>query len=165
MVSVFRGAGIPTVLISNDDGLALRTTYLYDRGYYILITPDFSQNLLSYLLPFAVVIGICLIIMISFMVVKCVRDRRKSRRHRLSSKHLKKIPTTKFKKGDHYDTCAICLDEYVDGEKLRVLPCGHGQSFRLFLGSCANNCVPFRSLSHEVHRSMAHEEQAGLSCL
>lgn len=121
------GSGIPAILISNDDGVALRTSYLYEKGYYILVTPDFSQNLLSYLLPFAVVIGICLIIMISFMVVKCVRDRRKSRRHRLSSKHLKKIPTTKFKKGDHYDTCAICLDEYVDGEKLRVLPCGHGE--------------------------------------
>ena len=129
LTAVLLGTGIPAILVSNDDGLALRNNFLYEKGYYILVTPDFSQNLLSYLLPFAVVIGICLLIMISFMIVKCVRDRRKSRRHRLSSKHLKKIPTTKFKKGDHYDTCAICLDEYVDGEKLRVLPCGHGASF------------------------------------
>jgi E3 ubiquitin-protein ligase RNF13 len=118
-------SGIPAVLVSHDDGVTLRDNYLYDKGFYIVVSPDMQFNLTAYLLPFAVVIGICMLVMISFMVIKCYRDRRRSRRHRLSSKHLKKIPTTKFKKGDHYDTCAICLEEYVDGEKLRLLPCGH----------------------------------------
>ena len=28
--------------------------------------------------------------------------------------------------GIFYETCAICLDDYVEGEKIRILPCNHG---------------------------------------
>lgn len=59
------------------------------------------------------------------MIVKCVREQRRLRRHRLPNSVLKKIPIKKFAKGDLYETCAICLDDYIEGEKLRVLPCNH----------------------------------------
>lgn len=95
-------ADIPAVLVANEDGITLRSQYLYDKGFYILLLPDLPFNLNAYLLPFAIVIGVCLLLMIAFLVfqvVKCFRDRRRRRRHRLSSKHLKQLPTTRYQKG------------------------------------------------------------------
>lgn len=116
---------IPGILIGQDDGRKLRSDYTYAKGYTVIINPDSSFNLNTYLLPFAIVIGFCFVIMLLFMVVKCIKDRRRSRRNRLSSRHLKHLTTIKFKKGDKYEVCAVCLDEYCEGEKLRILPCAH----------------------------------------
>lgn len=62
-----------------------------------------------------------------FQVIKCIKDRRRQRRYRLPTSSLNKIPTKKYQKGDPYETCAICLEDFIEGEKLRVLPCNHGK--------------------------------------
>ncbi|XP_014606357.1 PREDICTED: E3 ubiquitin-protein ligase RNF13-like isoform X2 [Polistes canadensis] len=120
------GIQIPSVFVSELTGLIIKENYLYDQLYFILINDDLPFNINTHLLlPFAIVVGICFLVMVIFMIVRCIKDRRRQRRHRLPNSSLKKIPTHKYTKGDPYETCAICLDDYMEGEKLRVLPCAH----------------------------------------
>lgn len=116
---------IPSVFIGQDDAYMIIDNFLYDKGYLLEITDDLPFSIQNYLVPFAITMGICFVVMLTFMIVKCVRDYRRSRRHRLSSRALKKLPVHKFKKGDPYDCCAICLEDYIDNDKLRILPCEH----------------------------------------
>lgn len=116
---------IPAVLIGERDGNDIKNHFLFDKNYILILYPDQVFNLNTYLLPFALVIGVCFILMLTFMIIKCIKDQRQSQRNRLSSKHLKQLPVNKFKKGDPYDVCAICLEDYTEGEKLRMLPCSH----------------------------------------
>ncbi|CAH0722970.1 unnamed protein product, partial [Brenthis ino] len=120
------GITIPSVFVSDISGIILSEEYVYTNGYYIMVNGDVPFNINTHLLlPFAVVVVLCLVVILIFMIVKCIKDRRRARRHRLPNRALRKIPTCKFSKGDPYDTCAICLDDYQEGERLRVLPCAH----------------------------------------
>ncbi|KAJ1523649.1 hypothetical protein ONE63_001492 [Megalurothrips usitatus] len=124
------GIYIPSVFVGEHTGTFLRTKYLYNEinpcRHYILINDDMPFNINTHLLlPFATVVGICCVIMFTFMMLKCFQDRRRQRRHRLPAASLRQIPTSKFMKGHPYETCAICLEDYQEGEKLRILPCSH----------------------------------------
>jgi len=121
---------IPSVFIGYSDAAKILGHFTYKSGdgeYVVRITDNAPFDINAYLLPFAIVVGICFIIMLGIMVFKCIQDRRRERRHRLPKSSLKKIPTKKFVAGDeaHYETCCICLDDYTIGEKLRILPCDH----------------------------------------
>merc|ERR1712156_35664 len=121
---------IPSVFVGHTDGTKLMAHYTYEkaRGAFVVrLTDNQPFDINAYLLPFAIVVGICFTIMLGIMIFKCVQDRRRERRHRLPKSSLKKIPTKKFAEGDevHWETCCICLDDYVVGDKLRILPCGH----------------------------------------
>ncbi|XP_055344852.1 E3 ubiquitin-protein ligase RNF13-like [Paramacrobiotus metropolitanus] len=117
---------IPSVFVSYRDGIMLATDFTWTSGYHIVITPDYPViSLNAILLPFAIVVGICFFVLTMVLVAKYVRDRRRRQRHRLPKSQLKKIAIKKFKKGEGNDVCAICLDEFEEGDKMRVLPCHH----------------------------------------
>ena len=119
---------IPSVFIGHNDAIRLMDDFTFETGnreYVVRITENVNFDINAYLLPFAIVVGICFLIMLAIMIFKCIQDRRRERRHRLPKSSLKKIPTKKFEASDHYETCCICLDDYVLGDKLRILPCDH----------------------------------------
>ncbi len=115
---------IPSVFVGASSGAALKLMN-YTSGSKIILNSEFTFPYNVYIIPFISIVGVCFIIMIFFMAAKYVRDRRQLKRARLSRTNLKKIPVKKFAKGDAYDVCAICLDDYEEGDKLRILPCNH----------------------------------------
>ncbi|GFR60525.1 E3 ubiquitin-protein ligase RNF13 [Elysia marginata] len=117
---------IPSTFVGWQEGMRLKNEYNYTyKKYYVKVIEADDINYKLYLWPFAIVVAVCFVLVMVFVVIKFVREHASRRLNRLSKKHLKKIPVRKFKKGDYYDTCAICLDEYEEGEKIRVLPCDH----------------------------------------
>ncbi|XGW35783.1 hypothetical protein V3C99_019178 [Haemonchus contortus] len=120
---------IPVLMISYQCMLAINNTYPASQGYIVQIkvSPGY-YDLFRYLIPFVVVVGFCFIVLLISLILKAIRlcrERRRVARKRLSKRNLRKIPTKKFRKGDEPETCAICLDDFIEGEKLRVLPCRH----------------------------------------
>lgn len=118
---VFVGKRTGEILENNDfENLPNSRVYLTPQEFPPIWSYEF------YMIPFAIIVGICFILMAMFMISRYYRHYLEQRRNRLSPSTLKKIPTKKFKKGeDYYDVCAICLDEYKDGDRLRILPCEH----------------------------------------
>ena len=120
--------------------------------FYVKIDDEQLFKFGAYVIPFVVTIGISFLALVVFMVsrrmptfatsnapyvsqlIKCCLHRRHARRHRLPRSALKQLRTKKFVKGDRWDVCAICLDDYEEGAKLRILPCDHGE-FRSFIPS------------------------------
>ena len=141
---------IPSIFVGFSTGNELKNEFTYANGTYVVITSD--ENDLSYLLiPFVCVVSICFIIaisifvsffdfeffsskvltfyqlsLISIKIVKLALHCHKIRKNRFPRSALKKIPTKKYQKTDKYDTCPICLNEYEEGVKIRILPCEHG---------------------------------------
>ncbi|KAK7484432.1 hypothetical protein BaRGS_00024317, partial [Batillaria attramentaria] len=117
---------IPSVFVGYDDGMKLAHFYNYtDKTVLIKIKEIEPYNWSMYLLPMGVVVFTMIFLLFMFVFGRWVGGIIRRYRARLSPKALRRIPIKKFKKGDYYDVCAICLEDFVEGEKMRVLPCNH----------------------------------------
>jgi len=124
--------GIPSTLITLSKGLLLMKKYLYNITsvnsspiYHLKIVPDEPFNIITIVIIFVSTISILFLVLMGCMLVKCYLHRRHTRRHRLPRSSLKQLKIKKFVKGDPWEVCAICLDDYEDGAKIRILPCDH----------------------------------------
>lgn len=117
---------IPVAMVSYACMQNVMGRYPAESGYVVAlrIIPGY-YDFIKYLAPFVAVVGFCFIVLFISLVVRVCRERRRVARKRLSRSHLKKLPTKKYRKGDQPETCAVCLDDFIEGEKLRILPCKH----------------------------------------
>ena len=118
---------IPSIFIGSSDAQVILAHFAQPKHpqYAFVLTDDSDFDLSAYLLPFIIVAGICMGVMLLVVCFKCVQDHRRKRRHRLPRSALKRLPVVKWKQGDPYECCCVCLEDYSEGDKLRVLPCDH----------------------------------------
>ncbi|KAK6317085.1 hypothetical protein J4Q44_G00124850 [Coregonus suidteri] len=106
-----------------DCNFEIKVLHAQQAGFSAAIVHNmYSETLLNMKLQQC---GMIILVMVVILIVRCVQYRKRMRKNRLTKEQLKRDPIHKFTKGDEYDVCAICLDEYEEGDKLRVLPCSH----------------------------------------
>ncbi|CAF0878208.1 unnamed protein product [Rotaria sp. Silwood1] len=166
-----RDIQIPSTLIMHSDGLSIISNYLYNETisnstlqFHIKITTEQIYKFGAYLIPFICIVSVSFFGLMGFMLVKCYLQRRRSRRHRLPRSALKQLKIKKFAKGDRWEVCAICLDDFEEGAKIRILPCDHAYHMKCIDPWLLNNrrqCPICKRYVFPNHDNSDEEENNG----
>lgn len=134
------GIKIHAVFVSKASGQVL-TKYADVRDMELWIIPTFENSAWSIMaISFISLLAMSAVLATCFFVRRH-RIRREQPRpssrvrefHGMSSRLVKAMPSLIFtavlEDNCTSSTCAICLEDYTVGEKLRILPCRHSKSF------------------------------------
>lgn len=135
------GVQIPAVFVSRVSGERL-TKYAGDIDVEVWIIPSFENSAWSIMaISFISLLAMSAVLATCFFVRRhrIRRDRPRASRvrefHGMSSRLVKAMPslifTSVLEDNCTSVTCAICLEDYIVGDKLRILPCRHSKFFSL----------------------------------
>ncbi|GAA47810.1 E3 ubiquitin-protein ligase RNF13 [Clonorchis sinensis] len=118
---------IPAVMIGRSDGQIILERFVFHPDAYIVeIYANHKTDITWYVIPVLSVLGLFLLGVLCMCAFRWHDQRRRRLRRCLTSRQLKRLPSTKFIKGQTPDgKCVICLEDYEDGDRLRTLPCEH----------------------------------------
>ncbi|KAL5109412.1 hypothetical protein TcWFU_009092 [Taenia crassiceps] len=118
---------IPSIMVGRTSGEAIRSHYLYDSGFKARMKPNRGTAIEYYLVPLLIALSLAFLAIIISLAVRVFRTCLRRSKNRLSREILNKLPEIRFSEDyqNLYETCAICLEDYTMGDKLRVLPCHH----------------------------------------
>ncbi|CAF3319142.1 unnamed protein product [Rotaria socialis] len=166
-----RDIEIPSTLITHSDGISIIANYVYNDSltnstpqFRIKISTEQLFRFGAYLIPFICIISVSFISLIVFALVRCYILRRRLRRHRLPRSALKQLQIKKFVKGDRWEVCAVCLDDFEEGAKLRILPCDHAYHMKCIDPWLVNNrrqCPICKRYVFPNHDNSDEEENNG----
>ncbi|KAL8187870.1 UNVERIFIED_CONTAM: E3 ubiquitin-protein ligase rnf13 [Gekko kuhli] len=69
-IEVLKKIDIPSVFIGESSANALKEEFTYENGGHIVLIPEFNLPLEYYLIPFLIIVGICLILIVIFMKIQ-----------------------------------------------------------------------------------------------
>lgn len=132
------GIRIPAVFVSKASGESL-AKYAGVPGVEIWLVPNFENSAWSIMaISFISLLAMSAVLATCFFVRRhrIRRERPRASRvrefHGMSSRLVKAMPSLIFtavlEDNCTSRTCAICLEDYNVGEKLRILPCHHSKS-------------------------------------
>lgn len=116
---------IPSTFIGLSSGRMLVQFDLRLDVNIFIVEQNYSDDEELLLIILAGVSSFSAVVVLGIVVGIGIHNCCKNRAQLLSRWKLKRLPLHVFKKGDLYENCAICLEEYNEGDKLRILPCAH----------------------------------------
>uniref|UniRef100_A0A5S6QYJ1 RING-type E3 ubiquitin transferase n=1 Tax=Trichuris muris TaxID=70415 RepID=A0A5S6QYJ1_TRIMR len=121
-----RDVNIPALMVPRKCGFKLVIEYPFTNGYGLMLRLWWSYgNALRFLIPFVAVITLSFFILLAVVGVRWHRSQTRLRRRRLSKRQLRGLPVRTFSKGSTTETCAICLEDFAEGDRIRILTCNH----------------------------------------